>query len=1043
MQKFIELQGTPNQLLIRSVVCPESIKGYVYVEATKESHVKDAIRGMHILFENGIKLVPLKEMVSVLLVKPAKEDVLHPGDWARVRRGLYREDLCQVHEVSQDQGTVTVRIIPRIAMVQGGGEAEDESTPAAAGAQSDDEGESEAARQRKKKLAAAAAAKKRPASRLFTENEALAVFGDLVRHQRDRESGQRFYVFDGQKFKNGFMLKVLKASALRTQGVKPTLDEIQRFQEARADGEDAAAADFPEIKMPDAENTVFVRGDVVRVVEGEFRNLVGVVIDEHGHNNEVVIDPMLRDLQGRHHLSFAPAQLRRHFTQGDQVRVMTGPHKGESGMLIRIDGEVAVVYSDFTQKEIDVLIDDLQKGALVGAGNLRLGSFTLHDLVSYGNHEVGVIVRIDSGMLLVLDVAGTTRRLSPGDVTLMRTSRQVGAFDSNNNPLALNDLVTVVDGPFVGKRGAIKHIYRYYVFMRVPDIVEHAGMIATRANQVAGVAPRAGSGNAASGNLARTNASPAMAPQSPGVMLRKNDPFGQSGGFGMVPSPQGLGQRGGVRGNPAGPGSGSPGGRSNLLHRKVLITRGEWKGYKGRVLSANETSARVELHARPKVVSVDLSSLKEENGAVSLDARAAGLGARPADSFGAGAGAAPGFGARDAWDSAPKGSRTPSVAVWEGGRTPAMRDIWDKPAANRSDDVWSSSRTPVVNPWDSGSTPSSGSADVWDSSRTPRRADDAWGLGDSRSGGASSYPAPLTPGFGAAPGNPQYAYPGPSGAYPTAPKYGAPSVASPGAIGYGMPATPAAYGAPAYGAAAGGFPLPGTPGFGAAPGGYGTPATPGYGVPTPGGYGVPSTGAAAFGMPSTPGYSVAGPSPGPMAGGYGVPASPGFGVPGTPGFGVPGTPGFGVPGTPGFGVPGTPGFASGASPLPVSGSMYGAGDDVDDSPYAWQTNDIEVIVRDGEAELLPGTRAVIRDISDIYCLVETPNRSSTVQVSRSNLVLVEPKANDLVKVLRGPRRGALYALIAASESGESLCKPREGGAVVPIPTRNLGKYVSN
>src|SRR3989338_11091599 len=107
MQKSFELHGTPKQLQIRSVICPESIKGYVYVEATKESHVKDAIRGMHILFENGIKLVPLKEMVSVLLVKPAKEDAVRPGDWARVRRGLYKDDLCQIHEGCRDRGRGT------------------------------------------------------------------------------------------------------------------------------------------------------------------------------------------------------------------------------------------------------------------------------------------------------------------------------------------------------------------------------------------------------------------------------------------------------------------------------------------------------------------------------------------------------------------------------------------------------------------------------------------------------------------------------------------------------------------------------------------------------------------------------------------------------------------------------------------------------------------------------------------------------------------------------------------------------------------------
>ena len=61
-------------------------QGYLYVEAHKESHVTDAIKGLRIIrVSKGARLVPLKEMVSAIYVNTQAKSQLglsrryHPG----------------------------------------------------------------------------------------------------------------------------------------------------------------------------------------------------------------------------------------------------------------------------------------------------------------------------------------------------------------------------------------------------------------------------------------------------------------------------------------------------------------------------------------------------------------------------------------------------------------------------------------------------------------------------------------------------------------------------------------------------------------------------------------------------------------------------------------------------------------------------------------------------------------------------------------------------------------------------------------------------
>ncbi|KAL0972825.1 hypothetical protein UPYG_G00195210 [Umbra pygmaea] len=115
MRKFIAYQFTDTPLQIKSVVAPEHVKGYIYVESYKQTHVKAAIEGVGNL-RMGIwnqQMVPIKEMTDVL--KVVKEVTnLKPKSWVRLKRGLYKDDIAQVDYVEPSQNTISLKMIPRI-----------------------------------------------------------------------------------------------------------------------------------------------------------------------------------------------------------------------------------------------------------------------------------------------------------------------------------------------------------------------------------------------------------------------------------------------------------------------------------------------------------------------------------------------------------------------------------------------------------------------------------------------------------------------------------------------------------------------------------------------------------------------------------------------------------------------------------------------------------------------------------------------------------------------------------------------------------------
>jgi len=50
---------------------------------------------------------------------------------------------------------------------------------------------------------------------------------ELLESRHDIGTGERSYLFAGQKFKDGYLIKTMNLKSLDVQGIAPTLDEVE------------------------------------------------------------------------------------------------------------------------------------------------------------------------------------------------------------------------------------------------------------------------------------------------------------------------------------------------------------------------------------------------------------------------------------------------------------------------------------------------------------------------------------------------------------------------------------------------------------------------------------------------------------------------------------------------------------------------------------------------------------------------------------------------------------------------------------------------
>uniref|UniRef100_H2Y421 Transcription elongation factor SPT5 n=1 Tax=Ciona savignyi TaxID=51511 RepID=H2Y421_CIOSA len=500
MRKFIAMQYEDQPLQIKSVAAPEGLKGYIYVEAIKQTHVKQAIEGVSNL-RLGYwtqKMVPTKEMPDVFKVlKEFDRTRLKSKMWVRLKKGVFKDDLAQIDYIEQSQNQVTLKLIPRI----------DYSRPRGVNRGNYDK--------EKRKL------HKRPPQKLFDVDAIRAIGGEI-------STDGDHLVFEGGRYsRKGFLYKNFTLNTICVDGIKPTLSELEKFEE-QPEGLDIEMV--AESGNKSEKSNRFAPGDNVEVAEGELINLQGKVISVIG--SKVTMMPKHEELTDP--LEFLAHELRKHFNMGDHVKVIAGRYEGDTGLIVRVEPRMVVLFSDLTMHELKVLSSDLQLCSDVSSGVDSVGKFQFGDLVLVDSQAVGVIVRLEKEYFQVLSMHGKVKHMKHQAVTRRKDTRFAVALDAEQNSIQCKDIVKVIEGPHMGQEGEVKHMYRGFPFLHSKKIIENGGMFVVRTRHVV----------LAGGSRQNVTSSP-FAPMSPriGSPARQDNDRNKAGGAGA-----GGGGGGGFRG---------------------------------------------------------------------------------------------------------------------------------------------------------------------------------------------------------------------------------------------------------------------------------------------------------------------------------------------------------------------------------------------------------------------------------------------------------------------------------------------------------------
>ena len=690
MRKREANQFTSHPLEISAVFQRDGLSGYIYLEARKQAHVLEALRGIVSVYASRLILVSIDEMADLLRVNKSKSSELLPGAYVRIRKGRYAGDIAQVENLSENGLEARLRIVPRLDFST---RREDELIVGADG---------------KRKRVINALTNRKPPQRLFSAQDAVKAGSKQV-----QKRGPSNYIYNGEEYDEGYLLKDLKLNNLIIDGVNPSLEEITKFSGGNDDAENGIdlTSLVNSIKASAAEST-FQPGDHVKVFQGEQTSITGVVDSVAG--DIVTLRPVNLGDSGTETIEIPSRNLQKQFNQGDHVKVTAGKYKDETGMVVRVpsEGDTVTIVSDASMTEITVFSKDVRESSDIGGSNV-LGAYQLHDLIALDINTVACITKVERESFRVIDQNGKSRTIMPSQISMKMQNKFSVATDRDGSEVRVGDTVKEMDGD--SRQGTILHIYRAFLFLHNRVYVENSGVFVARARSVATIA--------AKGARVTTG----------GTDLNKMNPNFQVHGAaaGMMQQPR-------------------PSGRDRAIGASVTIKKGGYKGLIGIVKDTTDQHARVELHSKSKIVTVEKDKLafKDPKTGISINyaeycfpRKSAAAppdmtavqstldgGRTPAWASGA---RTPAYGGRTpAWAS---GTRTPAYGdssrtpTWSGNRTPGYyQDGSRTPAFNpssRTPGYGDGNRTPTYG----GMTPARGGESVWNAgSRTPGRQTSAW-----------------------------------------------------------------------------------------------------------------------------------------------------------------------------------------------------------------------------------------------------------------------------------------------------------------------------
>ena len=98
------------------------------------------------------------------------------------------------------------------------------------------------------------------------------------------------------------------------------------------------------------------KGDKSSVIKGDLMGLVGTVVSLE--SNQVIFKPNLQGLS--QNLQVDCDWVTKYFEPGDDVRVIEGHYKGETGLVTKSEGKFAQIVLDQTNREIKIYANKLK-----------------------------------------------------------------------------------------------------------------------------------------------------------------------------------------------------------------------------------------------------------------------------------------------------------------------------------------------------------------------------------------------------------------------------------------------------------------------------------------------------------------------------------------------------------------------------------------------------------------------------------------------------------------------------------------------------------
>jgi len=314
---------------------------------------------------NKLKMVSINEMTDVMKVLKSFKK-LQPGQWVRVAKGIYKDDLAKIIGVEDAQNFVYLQLIPRIDV-------------------------------KKIKDGNNRSRYVRPTQVLLTKKRIAELGLDCTKN------GDKV-VFKSNEFDDkGFLYKSFRITHIVSERVKPEMHELENFNENPNSSTVTSA-----IKKSFEEMDNFLTiGDTVEVCKGFLRELRGKVISIEGKN--VSILPFENDL--KEPMLFQPDELRKIFFPGNHVKIIQGKYEGETGMVVACDVQIAVVMSDMNMTQFKIHPRYLQ---LCNQGSTCVtssGNFQIGDLIQIDPQTVGVVIKFEKNKMNVLSTSNKVRFL--------------------------------------------------------------------------------------------------------------------------------------------------------------------------------------------------------------------------------------------------------------------------------------------------------------------------------------------------------------------------------------------------------------------------------------------------------------------------------------------------------------------------------------------------------------------------------------------------------------------------------------------------------